>query len=322
MFINTCILCPGQGAQAIGMGRDFFEASAAARLTFETAGRIVGFDLARLCFQGPEERLNQTDISQPAIYTTSVACHRAAVAAGLIRPGEAAVFAGLSLGEYTALHLAGVFSFEDGLRLVAARGRYMQESAVASPSGMVALMGADEAAAIQLCEENARGQVLVPANYNSPGQIVVSGAMEACGRMVQAAEARGFKAIPLKVAGAFHSPLMQPAADRMQAELDKVSFAAPQATVYANVTAQPHAGPDQIKALLVRQIIRPVRWEQTMQALISAGGLRFVELAPGRTLTGLAKKINRRLPMENLATAEALLSLQPASGSPPVATGN
>lgn len=302
MSTKTCILCPGQGAQAVGMGKDFFEASPVARETFETANRILGFDLAGLCFAGPEERLNQTDVSQPAIYTTSVASWRAGVAAGKLAADEAAVFAGLSLGEYTALHLAGVFGFEDGLKLVAARGRYMQEAAVASPSGMVAIMGADEAAVIQLCEENAQGQVLVPANFNAPGQIVVSGAIDACGRVAQAAEARGFKAIALKVAGAFHSPLMQPAADRMRAELDKVSFAAPKGTVYANVTAQPHATAEQIKDLLVDQIVRPVRWEQTMQALVAQAELKFVELAPGRTLAGLAKKINRRLPVESLAT--------------------
>lgn len=282
------------------MGKESFDASPIARETFEAAGRILGFDLASICFAGPEERLNQTDVSQPAIYTTSIACHRAAVAAGKVNPAEAAVYAGLSLGEYTALHLAGVFSFEDGLRLVAARGRYMQEAAVASPSGMVALMGADEAAVIQLCEENAQGQVLVPANYNSPGQIVISGSIEACQRAAQAAEAKGFKVIPLKVAGAFHSPLMQPAADRMKAELDKVAFAAPKTTVYANVTAQPHTAPEEIKRLLVDQIVRPVKWEQTMQALVARPELKFVELAPGRTLAGLAKKINRRLPVESL----------------------
>ena len=300
MSTKTCILCPGQGAQAVGMGKDLFETYPVARETFETANRIVGFDLASLCFAGPEERLNQTDVSQPAIYVTGVACCRAAAAEGKINLDDAAVFAGLSLGEYTALHLAGVFSFEDGLKLVAARGRYMQEAAVASPSGMVALMGADEAAVLQLCEENAQGQVLVPANYNSPGQIVISGAMEACGRAVQAAETKGFKAIPLKVAGAFHSPLMQPAADRMKAELDKVTFATPKTTVYANVTAQPHTSSDEIKCLLVEQIVRPVKWEQTMQTLVAQTDLKFIELAPGRTLAGLAKKINRRLPVESL----------------------
>ena len=290
------------------MGKDFFESSPAARETFESADRILGFDLAAICFNGPEERLNQTDVSQPAIYTTGIAAYRAAAEKSFLSAETPSIYAGLSLGEYTALHFAGVFSFEDGLKLVAARGRYMQDAATASPSGMVAIMGADEATVTQLCEEAAQGEVLVPANYNAPGQIVVSGSTAACARVAPLAESKGFKAIPLKVAGAFHSPLMQPAADKMRAELDKVSFAAPRSTVYSNVTAAPHADPATIRRLLVDQIVKPVKWEQTMTALLPTPDLRFIELAPGRTLTGLAKKINRRLPIESLATTDALTS--------------
>ena len=290
------------------MGNDFFGSSPAARETFESANRILGFDLAAICFNGPEERLNQTDVSQPAIYTTGIAAYRAAAEKSFLSAETPSIYAGLSLGEYTALHFAGVFSFEDGLKLVAARGRYMQDAATASPSGMVAIMGADEATVTQLCEEAAQGEVLVPANYNSPGQIVVSGSTAACARVAPLAESKGFKAIPLKVAGAFHSPLMQPAADKMRAELDKVSFAAPRSTVYSNVTAAPHADPATIRRLLVDQIVKPVKWEQTMTALLPTPDLRFIELAPGRTLTGLAKKINRRLPIESLATTDALTS--------------
>src|SRR5881398_3392509 len=161
MAAKICILCPGQGAQVVGMGKDFFEVSDVARAVFEKANSILGFDLAKICLEGPEDRLNQTDISQPAIYVTSVACHEAAKAAGKINPEIVTAYAGLSLGEYTALHLAGVFGFEEGLKLVAARGRYMQDAATATPSGMVALLGADEAAVIKLCEENANGEVLV-----------------------------------------------------------------------------------------------------------------------------------------------------------------
>ena len=291
------------------MGKELPEKSTAARATFEDAGRVVGFDLASVCFSGPEERLNQTDVSQPALYVTGVAGLRAAAEQGKLDAGAVTAWAGLSLGEYTALHLAGVFSFEDGLRLVAARGRYMQEAAVAVPSGMVAIMGADEAAVLALCESAGQGEVLVPANFNAPGQIVVSGARGACERVLPLAEQKGFKAVALKVAGAFHSPLMQPAADRMRAELDKVSFQPPRQTVYSNVTGQPHA-PDatSIKERLVQQIVEPVRWEQTMQALVAeAPNGRFIELAPGRTLAGLAKRINRRLPVEGV---EALIGGQ------------
>src|SRR4051812_41360642 len=307
MSTTTYILCPGQGAQAVGMGKDFYDAAPAAKEVFESANRVLGFDLASLCFTGPDERLNRTDISQPAIYVTSVAAYRAAVAAGVLsEAGAGYVYAGLSLGEYTALHLAGVFGFEDSLKLVAARGKYMQEAAVATPSSMVAIMGGDEAGVTKLCEENAQGEVLVPANFNAPGQIVVSGSKAACERVAAAAGAAGLKAVPLVVAGAFHSPIMQNGADKMKLELEKVPFNPPRATVYSNVTAQPHTDPASIKKLLVDQIVKPVRWEQTMQAIAPVADARFVELAPGRVLTGLLKKINRRLPVETLSTADAL----------------
>jgi [acyl-carrier-protein] S-malonyltransferase len=308
MALPTYILCPGQGAQVVGMGKDFFDASPVVKETFEAANRVLGWDLAGVCFGGPEEKLNGTDVAQPAIYTTSVACYRAAVAAGKINPAEATAYAGLSLGEYTALHLAGVFSFEEGLKLVAARGRYMQDAAVATQSGMVAVLGADEAAVNKLCEEAAGGEVLVPANFNAPGQIVVSGSIGACERVLKCAEAAGFKATALKVAGAFHSPLMQPGADKMKLELEKVAFCAPKTTVYSNVTGKPHGDVATIKSLLVDQIVKSVRWADTMQTLIGSGDARFVELAPGRTLAGLAKRINRRLPIESLENVAALNS--------------
>jgi len=294
------ILCPGQGAQIVGMGKSLCEGSASARELFEKSSRALGFDLAAVCFGGPEERLNQTDISQPAIYVTSIASFRISVEAGLFDAGAVTAYAGLSLGEYTALHLAGAFGFEEGLRLVAQRGKYMQEAAVASPSGMVALIGADEAAATKLCAECAGGEVLVPANFNAPGQIVISGSSGACARAVTGAEAMGIRAMPLKVAGAFHSPLMQPAADKMTAELAKVAFTPPVKTVYSNVTARPHGDVGEIKRLLVEQIVSPVRWEQTMQTIVAQPEARFIELSPGRTLAGLGKRINRRLVIESI----------------------
>jgi [acyl-carrier-protein] S-malonyltransferase len=287
------------------MGKDLCATSPAARDVFDAASRVLGWDVAQVCFEGPQERLNQTDISQPAIYVTSVASYRAGVAGGAIDPARVGAYAGLSLGEYTALHLAGAFDFEQGLRLVAARGRFMQEAAVASPSGMVAVMGAaDHEAIAKLCAEAAEGEVLVPANFNAPGQVVVSGSTGACERAAKAAEAAGLKASVLKVAGAFHSPLMQPAADRMQAELERVGFALPQARVYANVTGEPHAADAaSIKRLLVEQIVSPVRWEQIMVKLVAHEAARFVELAPGRTLAGLAKRINRRLVVQSMDAA-------------------
>jgi [acyl-carrier-protein] S-malonyltransferase len=282
------------------MGKPAHDVSPAARAVFESASRTLGFDLAALCFTGPEDRLNQTDISQPAIYTTSIASFAQSIENGLFDAAAVTSYAGLSLGEYTALHLAGVFSFEQGLKLVAARGKHMQQAAVATPSGMVALLGADEPAARDLCEKSAAGDCLVPANFNAPGQIVLSGSLVACQRALAAAEAAGFKATPLKVAGAFHSPLMQPAADKMKAELANVNFSLPKRPVYSNVTAQPHTDVQSIKQRLVEQIVNPVRWDQTMQTLIASGEARFIELSPGRTLAGLAKRINRRLPVESL----------------------
>ncbi len=303
MSQSLYILCPGQGAQVVGMGKDYFAASPAAKAIFEKANRQLGFDLASLCFEGPEDRLNQTDISQPAIYVTGIASFAAAKEKGLLDPASVTAYAGLSLGEYTALHLGGAFTFETGLSLVAARGRYMQEAAVATPSGMVSIIGGDEAAVTALCASAAHGEVLVPANFNSPGQIVVSGTLAACDRVAAAAETAGLRAIPLKVAGAFHSPLMQSGADRMAAELEKADIRLPTTPVYANVTAHLHSDLAALRKLLVEQIVKPVRWEQTMQQLAVVPEAKFVELAPGRVLTGLLRKINRRLPVENLATA-------------------
>ena len=303
MANSTFILCPGQGAQIVGMGQDFYQSSSIAKELFDIANAVVGFDLQAACFTGPQEFLNQTDISQPAIYTTSVVSFRAAALFGLIDPTAVTAYAGLSLGEYTALHLAGVYTFEEGLRLVAARGRYMQEAAVKTPSGMVAILGADGPDIDAICAAAAQGEVLVPANYNAPGQIVVSGTSAACERALKAAEAAGFKATALKVAGAFHSPLMQSGADKMKTELDTAVFSSPTTPVYSNVTAELHTNAESIKHLLVEQIVSPVKWEQTMKKLIADGGdsARFGELAPNRHLASLAKRINRRLPIESLA---------------------
>ncbi|MDB5328706.1 MAG: fabD [Phycisphaerales bacterium] len=303
---TTYILCPGQGAQHVGMGRDFYDVHPAAEAVYRKATEVLGFDLSQLCFDGPVERLNETDISQPAIYVTSVACHAAAKAAGKLGDGPF-IYAGLSLGEYTALHLAGVFSFEDGLKLVAARGKAMQAAAVSVPSSMVAILGADDAAIDKLCADAAGGEVLVPANYNALGQIVVSGSKGACERVLTIAADAGFRTATFPVAGAFHSPIMQPGADVMKGELEKVDFKTPASPVYSNVTAQLHTGPTSIKKLLVDQIVSPVRWTQTMAQVASLADVNFIELAPGKVLTGLLKKQNRRAAVLTLNEAGALV---------------
>jgi [acyl-carrier-protein] S-malonyltransferase len=298
---KTFILCPGQGAQAVGMGKDFYQSSPAARAVFDQADDFLGFNLAEVCFSGPQARLDQTDVSQPALYVTGVAGFHAAVEAGLLDAAAVTAYAGLSLGEYTALHLAGAMSFEDGLRLVARRGEFMQEAALAKPSGMVAIIGGDEEKVALLCAESAAGQILVAANFNAPGQIVVSGDKDACQRVARAAEAAGLRAAVLAVAGAFHSPLMRPAADRMKDELAAATIAGPAKSVYSNVTAQVHGEADSIKQLLVDQIVQPVRWAQIMAVLVPEPQARFIELPPGRTLAGLARRINRRLAVEENA---------------------
>lgn len=298
----TIILCPGQGAQVVGMGRAWHNASAAARQVFAEAdailGSTLGAPLSQLCFDGPVERLNQTDAAQPAIYVTSIACHRAL--GDLCGAPSVVASAGLSLGEYTALHLAGAFSFGDGLRLVAQRGRFMQEAAQASHGSMVALIGADESQAHELCERVAKGRVLVAANFNAPGQIVLSGDASACEEAVAAASSMSLRATPLAVAGAFHSALMAPAADRMAEALSAVEFGPLSFPVVSNVTAQPHeADAASIRRLLVEQITSPVRWSQSCEWLGLRASGRYHELAPGKVLMGLMRRINREMKVVN-----------------------
>jgi len=294
---KTVVLCPGQGAQAVGMGRAWAEASEAAKAVFDEAdavlGDTLGAPLSQICFDGPEERLNETDVSQPALYVCGVACFR-----GLAESGEMGTMqatAGLSLGEYTALHLAGVFDFAVGLKLVARRGRLMQTAAVASRGGMVALIGADDEQADQLCANASGDQILVPANYNAPGQIVVSGHAEACDRAEVVAAEMGLRAARLAVAGAFHSPLMQPAADGMAEALAAVAFQAPEIEVWSNVTAAPHdpGNMELLKQRLVEQIVRPVRWAQCCSGLPTGDTIAYHELAPGTVLRGLMRRTDR-----------------------------
>lgn len=298
------IVCPGQGAQFVGMGRAWRAASREAASTFSRADEILGdrfgAPLSRICEEGPADRLNRTDISQPAIYVSSVACWRGLLAAWGMGPGDAplAATAGLSLGEYTALHLAGVFDFEDGLELVALRGRAMQEAAEASPSGMLALIGADEAQATHVCEQARGGGVLVCANFNAPGQVVLSGDMAAIGRAADVAAGIGLRATPLPVAGAFHSPLMTPAAVRLAEALAAKTFREPCCPVVSNVTARPHAGGamvNQIKDRLVEQLTAPVRWAESCAWLAGTTQAAWHELAPGKTLAGLMRRIDKNV---------------------------
>jgi [acyl-carrier-protein] S-malonyltransferase len=289
------------------MGKDFFEGFGVARRVYDQADKHLGFELSKLCFEGPEEQLNKTDVAQLAIFVTSLAIYDTLLELGKISAPDYA--AGLSLGEYTALHIAGVFNLFDALDIVKARGQLMQAAAEAGPSTMLALLGADEAAATALCAEATAGteDCLVPANFNTPGQIVLSGSIGACERAAKLAEGKqGVKAIALKVAGAFHSPFMQSAADRMAEVLERVKFEAPKMPVISNVTAQPHGDGASIKALLVKQVVAPVRWYQSIETLRGLGVDKWVEVGPGRTLTGMMKKIDRKAAVENYSTAAGL----------------
>ncbi len=303
--MSIAVLFPGQGAQSIGMGRDVVEASGAAKALFDRAGKVLGFDVARLCFEGPASELERTDLQQPAIFVTSAAIWAAWLEAGASH--ETLTHAGgLSLGEYTALYASGAMAFEDALRLVHRRGELMQQAAMASPSGMVSLVGADETTAKALCERAREGEVLAPANFNCPGQIVIAGSRSACQRAVELATEFQCRAVPLAVAGAFHTPLMQSAANGLVPVLEQTHFTTPQRHVISNVDAQYHRDPASIRDSLRRQVTHPVYWQRCVERMIEDGVKQFIEIGPGRVLTGLLRKINRTFPCTNISTAESM----------------
>jgi [acyl-carrier-protein] S-malonyltransferase len=311
MTIDVTALCPGQGAQALGMGRAWYESCDAAKAVFargdEALGDTLGAPLSELCFNGPADRLNCTDVSQPAIYACSVACWHGLHGDETVP----AVAAGLSLGEYTALHLAGCFTFEDGLRLVAKRGALMQEAAEASEGGMVAIMGATEEEAEVFCEAlSGDGGVLVPANLNAPGQIVLSGDVRLCDQALAACGEKGWRGTPLTVAGAFHSPHMQPAAEQMADVLAGTPMRLPRGIVWSNVTAGPYEGPsvDEIRSSLVAQITNPVRWAGELANMVAAGYDHWIELAPGKVLKGLMRRIDRSVKVHNHDQPDSTIS--------------
>lgn len=280
---------PGQGAQFVGMGKDLYENNATAKEMFEKANEILGFRITDLMFNGTEEDLRQTKVTQPAIFLHSVI-----LAKTLGDEFKPDMVAGHSLGEFSALVAAGALSFEDGLRLVATRAMAMQKACEAQPSTMAAVLGLTNEQVEEICASI--DEIVAPANYNCPGQIVISGVEAGIDAACEKALAAGARrAMKLKVGGAFHSPLMQPAHDELSAAINAAQFATPVCPVYQDVDAKPHTDAVEIKANLIAQLTAPVKWTQIVQQMIADGADDFTELGPGSVLQGLVKKINREV---------------------------
>jgi [acyl-carrier-protein] S-malonyltransferase len=298
---KTALLFAGQGAQAVGMGQDLVEAFPTARAWFDRANAALGYDLTAICFNGPEAELTKTENAQPGIFLASWVCLELLKEKVPNLKFDAA--AGLSLGEFTALTAAGAMSFEDGLKVVRQRGKFMQEACDATRGGMAAIIGLDEAPTREVCAE--AGVTL--ANLNCPGQIVISGETEKIARACELAKVKGAKrAIPLPVAGAYHSPLMAGAQPKLQAALGKINIVSPTIPVISNVHALPHGTPTGIRERLVQQVTSSVLWEQSMRTLLAQGFTRFIELGPGTALSGFMKRIEKGAQMLNVADAASL----------------
>jgi len=288
--MKTALLFPGQGAQYAGMGRELFGNHAEAREVFEEADRVLGFSLSGLCFNGPEEDLKITENTQPAILAVSVAACRVLQAKGL----QPSVVAGHSLGEYSALVAAGALTFADAVALVRRRGRYMQEAVPAGAGAMAALLGIELPTVQSVCERAAQGQVVAPANLNSQTQVVIAGHQEAVERAVTLAKESGARrAIILQVSAPFHCALLKPAEERLGPELDACAFSDPQVPVVTNVDAAPAMTAAAARDALKRQVSRPVRWQESVQWMIGEGVNTFVELGPGKILSGLVRAADK-----------------------------
>jgi len=295
-MIKTALLFAGQGAQGVGMGKDFAAQFPSAKGWFDQANAVLGYDLAKICFEGPEAELTKTEHAQPGIYLVGWVAFQ--ILKEHLPSLSFEATAGLSLGEFTALAAAGSVGFEDGLKLVRERGRFMQEDCQATDGGMAAIIGLDEQGTREVCVE--AGVEL--ANLNCPGQIVISGAVKPLARACELAKARGAKkALPLPVAGAYHSRLMASAQQKLKTALSSVLIKPPTVPVISNVTAQPHGAPEEIREKLVQQVTASVRWEDSMRYLLAQGFTRFIELGPGTALSGFMKRIGKEAQMFNVA---------------------
>ena len=281
---------PGQGSQFVGMGKDLYETSALAKELFDKADEILGFKITDVMFAGTDEQLKETKVTQPAVFLHSVIS-----ALCLGDDFKPAMVAGHSLGEFSALVASGALSFEDGLRLVAARANAMQKACEANPGTMAAIIGVDDEKVEEICAEVSKdGKLVIPANYNCPGQLVISGDIEAINEACEKLKEAGAKrALPLKVGGAFHSPLMQPAKDELQSAIEQTTFSTPKCPVYQNVDAKPYTDAAEIKANLIAQLTSPVRWTKSVQNMIADGADDFTECGPGKALQGMIGRIDK-----------------------------
>jgi len=309
--LKTAFLFPGQGAQVVGMGAEIAQSFPGAAEIYEKANDLVGFDLRGLCFEGPAEQLNSTTISQPAIFVTSAAILEVLRTNPATSSISADVTAGLSLGEYTALYAAGLISFEDGLMLVHKRGQAMQAAAEATDGAMVGIIGLEEEIVRQLCDEAAEGDLIVPVNFNCPGQIVVSGSAKACERAAQLAQKYGaIKAVRLEVAGAFHTEMMSSAAESLGEALSNCEISEPsEIKTIANINAEYYQTSQKIADGLINQLTCPILWQKCTERLIDDGLEKFYEIGPGRVLTGLMRRINRKIKVVNISTLQAIKKL-------------
>lgn len=303
---RTAFIFPGQGSQYIGMGKEFHENFPVARQVFEEADDALHFPISALCFKGPPDQLKLTENTQPAILATSVAALRVLQTEDGIPPQLAA---GHSLGEYSALVASGAFDFSDAIQIVRLRGRFMQEAVPVGEGTMAAVLGMDRDEIEKLCEEVSQGEVISPANFNCPGQIVVAGHTKAVHRAVDRAEEMGKKAVLLPVSAPFHSPLMKPAGSRLEKELEKITVGDLKIPVVTNVEAEINVSKARVKGLLVTQVFHPVRWEESMQRMVKEGIERVIEIGPGKVLSGLMRRIDGGVETKNLEDIQTLKKL-------------
>jgi [acyl-carrier-protein] S-malonyltransferase len=299
----TAFIFPGQGSQYVGMGKEFFENFREARDVFQEADDVLHLPISSLCFEGPEEALKLTENTQPAVLTMSIAALRVLQAEKGVIPRLAA---GHSLGEYSALVVSGALAFADAVEIVRLRGRFMQEAVPVGEGAMAAILGMERGQVEKLCEEAAQGEVLTPANFNCPGQIVIAGHAKAVERAIERVKKEGKKAVPLPVSAPFHSPLMKPAGERLEKVLEGIPIRDLKIPVVTNVEADINRSKERVRELLVTQVWSPVRWEESMQKITGDGIEQILEIGPGKILSGLMKRINPKVETKNIEDIQTL----------------